>query len=586
LPEKPLKERLGEIELPGPSVKKEVDKAAKAAPDKSNIYVKSSNNENKKRAWDKRYFCVYCKKPFFKIARHLESKHKSEAEVSKLLQLAVKPSDDAETKQLKSRARRTISDTLRRRGNYNHNIEVLTQGFGELTVKRCPPTETSFTDYLPCEFCLEFYFRSDLHRHVKTCTENKNSNDVSSNRVQSRASMLLPISSAVSDSLKEIFKRMKVDETSMALKLDPVVIKYGNVLCAKHYNNDDQTYHISNKLRELGRLLIAMRKQKLVDNFEGIINPKLFPDVVKCVMALCGWNSTEKTIETPSLGIKLGQLLNKVCYMLKGEAIISGDNVKRTKADDFTQLIDMRWNDEIAKVSRTDLESKKWNKPQLLPLTEDLKIIKVHLVNTRNQSLDRLAQENSDINAYRNLCSSTLANLILLNRRRSGEASKLQLNHVESLQSGTIMNDEVKKSLSKFELQLCKTYKRVEIRGKRGRKVPMLVSKPLEASLNLIIKVRSNVGVNSSNKFVFAIPSSNSLYYMRGSDALRKHVKLCSLKCPQAISSTKLRKHIATLSQLINLEERELEMLAGFLGHDINVHRDFYRLPEDTLQVK
>jgi len=148
------------------------------------------------------------------------------------------------------------------------------------------------------------------------------------------------------------------------------------------------------------------------------------------------------------------------------------------------------------------------------------------------------------------------------------------------------MNDEVKKSLSKFELQLCKTYKRVEIRGKRGRKVPMLVSKPLEASLNLIIKVRSNVGVNSSNKFVFAIPSSNSLYYMRGSDALRKHVKLCSLKCPQAISSTKLRKHIATLSQLINLEERELEMLAGFLGHDINVHRDFYRLPEDTLQVK
>ena len=136
----------------------------------------------------------------------------------------------------------------------------------------------------------------------------------------------------------------------------------------------------------------------------------------------------------------------------------------------------------IAKVSRTDLESKKWNKPQLLPLTEDLKIIKVHLVNTRNQSLDILAQENSDVNAFRNLCSSTLANLILLNRRRSGEASKLQLKHVESLQSGSIMNDEVKKSLSKFELQLCKTYKRLEIREKRGRKVPMLVSKPLEAS--------------------------------------------------------------------------------------------------------
>ena len=26
-------------------------------------------------------------------------------------------------------------------------------------------------------------------------------------------------------------------------------------------------------------------------------------------------------------------------------------------------------------------------------------------------------------------------------------------------------------------------------------------------------------------------------------------------------------------------------MLAGFLGHNIDVHREFYRLPEDTLQL-
>ena len=38
-------------------------------------------------------------------------------------------------------------------------------------------------------------------------------------------------------------------------------------------------------------------------------------------------------------------------------------------------------------------------------------------------------------------------------------------------------------------------HKRVEIRGKRGR---LLVLKPPEASINLIIKVLSNVGVNST----------------------------------------------------------------------------------------
>ena len=66
---------------------------------------------------------------------------------------------------------------------------------------------------------------------------------------------------------------------------------------------------------------------------------------------------------------------------------------------------------------------------------------------------------------------------------------------------------------------------------------------------------------------------------------MRKHQRKIELQCPEAIILTKLRQYIATLSQLLNLEERELEMVAGFLGHNIDVHREFYRLPEDTLQL-
>ncbi|XP_053386195.1 midasin-like isoform X5 [Mercenaria mercenaria] len=38
------------------------------------------------------------------------------------------------------------------------------------------------------------------------------------------------------------------------------------------------------------------------------------------------------------------------------------------------------------------------------------------------------------------------------------------------------------------------------------------------------------------------------------------------------------------ISQMINLKENELDTFAGFLGHNIKVHREFDRLPEDTLQ--
>ena len=107
----------------------------------------------------------------------------------------------------------------------------------------------------------------------------------------------------------------------------------------------------------------------------------------------------------------------------------------------------------------------------------------------------------------------------------------------------------------------------------------------MENAIRLIAKLRDGVGVNLNNKYLFSIQTMGSLQYLRGNDALRKHVRLCNLSCPEAITSTKLHKHIATLSQLLNLQEITLELLAGFLGHDISVHRDFYRLPEDTLQL-
>jgi hypothetical protein len=39
------------------------------------------------------------------------------------------------------------------------------------------------------------------------------------------------------------------------------------------------------------------------------------------------------------------------------------------------------------------------------------------------------------------------------------------------------------------------------------------------------------------------------------------------------------------MAQMLNLKENELDVLAGFLGHDIRIHREFYQLPEDTTQV-
>ena len=48
---------------------------------------------------------------------------------------------------------------------------------------------------------------------------------------------------------------------------------------------------------------------------------------------------------------------------------------------------------------------------------------------------------------------------------------------------------------------------------------------------------------------------------------------------------TKLRKQLATVTQIAQLNEGELEQVANFMGHDLKVHREFYRLPTNTIQM-
>ena len=96
--------------------------------------------------------------------------------------------------------------------------------------------------------------------------------------------------------------------------------------------------------------------------------------------------------------------------------------------------------------------------------------------------------------------------------------------------------------------------------------------------MELLVQTREAVGVNKGNPHLFAIPTSKSLNAIRGSDALRNAVISCGLSLPEAFTSANLWKHIATLCQLFDLKESDLEILANFLGHDLKIHKQY---PDD-----
>ena len=116
----------------------------------------------------------------------------------------------------------------------------------------------------------------------------------------------------------------------------------------------------------------------------------------------------------------------------------------------------------------------------------------------------------------------------------------------------------------------------VEIKGKRGRKVPLLLTEEVKQAMDVLVETRSEVGINPENPYLFATIGNGSLGHLRPWECMRKVVTSDELKLkkPEAVTSTRLRKYVATVSQIIDLQENELDWLARHLGHDITVHRE------------
>lgn len=98
--------------------------------------------------------------------------------------------------------------------------------------------------------------------------------------------------------------------------------------------------------------------------------------------------------------------------------------------------------------------------------------------------------------------------------------------------------------------------------------------------MTVLVNSRSECGVQDTNSFLFARPHCQCHY--RGHDSLRVYASELGAQNPEFLRSTQLRKHVPTLSQFLNLKNNELDQVANFLGHDIRVNRDYYRLPEAT----
>lgn len=104
-----------------------------------------------------------------------------------------------------------------------------------------------------------------------------------------------------------------------------------------------------------------------------------------------------------------------------------------------------------------------------------------------------------------------------------------------------------------------------------------------EMNIELLIIKRKSADIPDCNPYLFAKPSEHS--YFDGGRALVKFATESGLSNPKSVQSTNLRKHIATMTQLMKTRENEMEAVANFLGHDMAIHKQYYKLPDSAIHL-
>lgn len=357
--------------------------------------------------------------------------------------------------------------------------------------------------------------------------------------------IVIALTVKTSEELTSVLANMKNEEYTKTIQKDSLLKAYGQAMIEKYVIRKGMENLIREKLREMTKLFFELKKSYPNWNFTEVFKPEHFDAVISAVHSLTGKGVG---IKIPSLALKLGHGLKKVARILIGQSLRTRDEELQKNAEDFLILMENEWTEHVSRNALHSLSDKKFNKPQDIPLTEDL----VKLVTKIRTEMSTLSGQNElNQSNFRRLSELTLARIILFNKRRTGESSRVSIEDYQKAkktQETQASNEEILASLSDLEKKLAQSLLLVEIKGKRGQKVPMLLPTDASSAIETLLMARSSGFIPATNNYLFPLPGRET--YIRGWDVLAKLTQEFKCKKPKSITGTKLRKYLATTVQV------------------------------------
>jgi hypothetical protein len=413
-------------------------------------------------------------------------------------------------------------EKIRLHGNFLHNVAVITgKKVGDIVVVS-ESLNHKTSDYLPCLHCLGFFVGTELSRQAEFLfTAGRSSSQL-----------------------------------------------------------------VTTKMRELARLLLAFRKLKNDMNLTlaDALVPRNFDCLVEATREVAGFVAMSReeahdNFEVPSLALKIGYGLKRAAEIDIVKALKEDRKASLEERRNFLTVYDNQWSRKVSSPALISLKEKKEKKDVALPLTEDIRKLTSYIDDElKDVDCAFLVQP-----AYwKKVAELVSIRLLLLNKRRQAEPFKLTVEEWQRSKAVEPFDEVTAAAFSELEKQVSSKMLVPKVRGKRLEStVPLLVPRELEGLMDAIVKNRHCA---PGNRYVFA--QVNGLGKIGAFDARNNVIASCSeLQHPDRLAATNLRKYVATVSQVLQLDETELGWVSKHLGHSIDVHRKFYRLHQDAIEL-
>jgi len=260
--------------------------------------------------------------------------------------------------------------------------------------------------------------------------------------------------------LKQIIHNMrettKYPDLKRTCENDTLIKEFGLTLLLKIGPKEEQRRkhenNISTKLRAVARLVKELNKEKVFPlPLSDFLTPSAFKTVVNTV------NEMSRAAGSPNLALTLGHYLKQMAFLKRSIALDENNASKRSEAKYFLEKYAALWNAQVASGACRTMKLRKMNKPDDIPLTEDLEKLKEHVVGGISNAMQIVRPS---LHEYADFAMLIITRIAIFNKRRIAEVDELTVHDFNSRIKGADAegNAAITNTLTQAEKSMCSRY--------------------------------------------------------------------------------------------------------------------------------